>query len=451
MELIYNFKYIETVVSQFILTCMGGKFVKPLFHIRQNSYLIDTSLNIQITNLPPFDIVTLRAEMRDNYGTNWKSSATFKVDSKGEINLATAKPISGTYCPPDVTGLFWSMVPQVNDKQKKRTPLKPLETKLFLMREREVLAVTSIIRNVISPKVDRFPVRERGLVGTFFCHSKSGPLPTVIILGGSEGGLQESNAALLASYGFNTLALAYFGIENLPKELVNIPLDYIEVAIDWLKDNPNVDSKKLGIFGTSKGGELALLSASMFPEIKAVVGYVPSGVVYPGMGQSALGVSSWQFKGVSLPFAYGEVPGEVTKEIKQASHKEEPISWRKTYQSWAEAGEQAEIAVEAIQGPVLLISGGDDQLWPADLLSEKVITRLRKYDHPYDYEHINFPKAGHSFVMPGLPTTQSVVSPFGKNMKLLLGGNPQDNSQAQYSAWQSVKAFFNKYLNNCPN
>src|SRR5690625_1274675 len=226
---------------------MGGKIVKPSFHVTQNSYLIDTSLDIHITNLSPFDIVTLKGEMRDNFGTNWKSGATFKVDSKGEINLATAKPILGTYCTPDVTGLFWSMVPQVNDKQKKRTPLKPLETKLILMREREVLAVTSIIHNVVSPKVDRFPVRERGLVGTFFCHSNDGPLPTVIILGGSEGGLQESNAALLASYGFNTLALAYFGIENLPKELVNIPLDYIEVAIGWLNDNPNVDSTKLEI------------------------------------------------------------------------------------------------------------------------------------------------------------------------------------------------------------
>src|SRR5699024_7138913 len=113
---------------------MGGEIMKPSFLVTQNSYSISASLEVQITNLPPFDIVTLRAEMRDNFGTNWKSSATFKVDSKGEINLATAKPISGTYCTPDVTGLFWSMVPQVNDKQKKRTPLKPLETKLILMR-----------------------------------------------------------------------------------------------------------------------------------------------------------------------------------------------------------------------------------------------------------------------------------------------------------------------------
>lgn len=419
--------------------------MKPKFHVTQNSSLIDTTLKIRITNIQPCEVVTLKAETCDNLGTKWESFAEFMSDSEGEINLATAQPISGTYLTPDITGLFWSMAPISNAKPKRRTPLKPLETKLLLTREQEVLTSTSIIREVVSPKVDRFPVREHGLVGTFFFHPKSGPLPTVIVLGGSEGGLRESNAALLASHGFNTLALAYFGIEDLPRELVNIPLDYIEKAIDWLNDNPNVDSTKLGVFGTSKGGELALLSASMFPAIKAVVGYVPSGVVYPGIGQSALGVSSWQYKGQSLPFAYGEVPKEVAKELKQAIHTGEPISWRKTYQYWAEGEKQAEIAVEDIHGPILLISGGDDQLWPADLLSEKMIIRLREHNHPYCYEHINFPKAGHSFVAPGFPTTQSVVSPFG-NGKLLLGGTPKDNSQAQFDAWQRAVDFFSEFL-----
>lgn len=419
--------------------------MKPKFHVTQNSPLIDTTLEIRITNLPSDEVVMLKAEMYDNLGMHWESFAELMSDDKGEINLATAQPISGTYLTPDVTGLFWSMSPIPNDKPKRRTPLKPLETKLFLIKGREILCSTSIIREVVSSKVDRLSVREEDIVGTFFFHPDAGPLPTVMVLGGSEGGLRESNAALLSSHGLNTLALAYFGIEDLPKELVNIPLDYIEGAIDWLNGNPNVDSEKLGVFGTSKGGELALLSASMFPAIKAVVGYVPSGVVYPGIGQSALGLTSWQYKGQSLPFAYGKVPMEVTKKLKQAIQTGKPISWRKTYQYWAEGEKQAEIAVEDIQGPILLISGGDDQLWPADFLSEKVITRLKEHNHPYNFEHINFPKAGHSFSAPGFPTTQSVMSPFG-NGKLLLGGTPKDNSQAQSDAWRRTVAFFNEAL-----
>lgn len=419
--------------------------MKPKFHVTQNSPLIDTTLEIRITNLPADDVVMLKAKMYDNLGIRCESFAEVMSDDKGEINLATAQPISGTYLSPDVTGLFWSMSPTLDDQPKKRTPLKSLETKLYLIREQTILSSTSIIREVVSPKIDRLSIREEGLVGTFFFHPESGPLPTIIVLGGSEGGLRESNAALLGSYGFNTLALAYFGIEDLPKELVNIPLDYIERAIVWLNNHSNVDSTKIGVFGTSKGGELALLCASLFPEIKAVVGYVPSGVAYPGISQSAIGVTSWQYKGKSLPFAYGNVPQEVTKELKQSIDTGEPISWRKTYQYWAEGEEKAEIAVEDIQGPILLISGGDDQLWPADFLSEKVINRLREHNHPYYFEHINFPKAGHSFAAPGFPTTQSVVSSFG-NGKLLLGGTPKENSQAQFDAWHRAVGFLSECL-----
>ncbi|HLR03544.1 MAG TPA: acyl-CoA thioester hydrolase/BAAT C-terminal domain-containing protein, partial [Virgibacillus sp.] len=218
-----------------------------------------------------------------------------------------------------------------------------------------------------------------------------------------------------------------------------------EEAIEWLSDNSHVDTAKLGVFGTSKGGELALLSASMFPVIKAVVGYVPSGVVYPGLGKSASGASSWQYKGKSLPFAYGKVPQVVTEELKQAMHTGEPISYRKIYQYWAEGEKQAEIAVKDIQGPILLVSGGDDRLWPADLLSEKVISRLRENNHPYRYEHIHFPDAGHSFSAPGYSTAQSVMAPFGSG-KLLLGGTPKDNAQAQFDAWHRMIGFFSDSL-----
>lgn len=418
--------------------------MKPKFHISQTSTLIDTKLEIRITNLLPDEVVMLKAEMRDNLGVDWVSFAKFTSDSEGKINLATAQPLLGTYDVPDITGLFWSMSPISNAQPEKRTPLKPLETKLLLMRGQEVVATTSFIREVISSEVHKLPIREQGLVGTFFFHPESGPLPTVIVLGGSEGGLRESNAALLASYGFNTLALAYFGTEHLPQKLMCIPLDYMEKAIDWLSAHPNVDSANLGAFGTSKGGELALLLASMFPTIKAVVGYVPSGVVYPGLGQSPA-ASSWQYKGHSLPFAYGEVPQEVTTEVNQAIHTGVPISWRKTYLNWAEGEEQAKIAVENINGPILLISGGDDQLWPADLLCKKVITRLKEHRHPYYYKHINYPKAGHSFVIPGFPTSQSVTSPYGKG-SLLLGGTPKDNAQAQFDAWQRTVDFFREFL-----
>jgi dienelactone hydrolase len=67
------------------------------------------------------------------------------------------------------------------------------------------------------------PVRENGLVGTFFYPAAAGAFPGILMLGGSSGTLREQDAAILAAHGYCTLALAYFGREHLPPSLVEIP------------------------------------------------------------------------------------------------------------------------------------------------------------------------------------------------------------------------------------
>lgn len=418
---------------------------RPTIHISPNDVFIDTPIDIYITDLPAFVEVNLTAKMQDNLGNVWESHAEFKSDKEGSIDLASDSPLAGTYSVLDAHGLFWSMESASTNTTGERTPLQPLKTQVNVERQGEIIESTSVVRHLVSPEVERQPIREQGIVGTFFYYPDAGPLPTIIVLGGSEGGLMEGNAALLTSSGYNTFALAYFGKEDLPTELVNIPVDYIEKAIEWVGSHPKVDSRRLGMMGTSKGGELALLSASMFPSISAVVGFVPSSVVYPGLGKASVGESSWQYKGEPLPFASGHVPEEIGTEIGWRMQMGEPISFKESYRYWAEGAKEAEIAVEHIHGPILLISGGDDQLWPSDWLSEKVIARLKEHRHPYDYEHIHYPEAGHSFTAPGLPTTYSTVTSFG-GMKMLLGGTPKDNAQAQYDSWQKIKTFFDEYL-----
>ena len=57
-----------------------------------------------------------------------------------------------------------------------------------------------------------------------------GPFPGVIDVYGTGGGLSQHRAALLASKGFVTLALAYFNYEDLPKE-IELDYDYFDVGI----------------------------------------------------------------------------------------------------------------------------------------------------------------------------------------------------------------------------
>ena len=84
-------------------------------------------------------------------------------------------------------------------------------------------------------------------------------------------------------HGYTTFALAYFGVEGLPRELVKIPLEYFKKGFDWLRTQDTVDGRRLGVVGGSKGGELALLLGATFPEIKVVVARAPSGTPRAGV------------------------------------------------------------------------------------------------------------------------------------------------------------------------
>ena len=121
-------------------------------------------------------------------------------------------------------------------------------------------------------RVIRQRVDKERLVATLFRPIASGPRPTVIVLSGSLGGMMEGTAAVLSSQGFAALAIAYFGVDPLPPELVEVPLEYFAEVIAWLKEQPAVDPDRIAVMGVSKGGELAVLLGATYPEdIKAVV------------------------------------------------------------------------------------------------------------------------------------------------------------------------------------
>lgn len=99
-------------------------------------------------------------------------------------------------------------------------------------------------------------VRDDGLVGVL-CVPDGGPAaPGVLLLGGSEGGLHERDARVLAAEGFTVLALAYFGAPGLPPGLVDVPLEYFSRGLDLLAARA---PGRLGVLGGSRGGEAALL------------------------------------------------------------------------------------------------------------------------------------------------------------------------------------------------
>ena len=97
-----------------------------------------------------------------------------------------------------------------------------------------------------------------------------------------------------------------FGLEHLPARLEGIPLEYFRSAIEWLRSQPSVEPSKIGVVGTSKGGEAALLVSATYREICAVVAYSPSHVVFQGINEAwsdaSASKSSWTLDGKPVPF-----------------------------------------------------------------------------------------------------------------------------------------------------
>ena len=235
-------------------------------------------------------------------------------------------------------------------------------------------------------------MRARRLVGTLFTPAGRGRHPAMIVFGGSEGGktVPELQAAYLASHGYTTLALAYFGSAGVPAELSLIPLEYFATAIDWLGHQPTVNPHRIGVRGGSRGGELALLLGSRYPQLKAIVASAPSNVVWGGLPN--IGQSAWSENGRPVPFLIPKLDGS-----------KPPFDW------WVDALDTpqaavAAIPVERINGPVLLLNGADDQLWPSPEMTDRIMARLRAHRHPYADQHLEFVGNGHILTLPNEPT-----------------------------------------------
>ena len=176
---------------------------------------IDEQVSIRVLGLEPNQTVVLRARMRDDLGGMWRSHAAFRADATGAVNVSSQPALSGTYQGIDQMGLFWSMAAQDELKAASfilQTPLTPTIVTLTAEVDGEVVASATVERTHIAPSDVRvIRVRENGLVGTLFRPDDERPRPAIIVLGGSEGGLWESPAALLASQGYVALALGYYG------------------------------------------------------------------------------------------------------------------------------------------------------------------------------------------------------------------------------------------------
>ena len=448
-----KFKNIFLVTNLFA----SNLFATPTITVSQTETLLDEPVVISISGMPPGELITVQATCKDMHDQEWSSHAVLETNEAGETNLTTQAPIEGSYAGVDSMGLFWSMLPKEKMAPEFKMGDSPMPITLTATCGDEYIAETTIIRLPMLPTVERRDIREEGLVGTLFYDSSTGPRPGIIVLGGAGGGIYERMARWYASKGFAAFALGYFGVDGLPPRLEHIELTKVLHGIEWFKKQSCVQADRIAIHGGSKGGELALLLGSLFPDsMQAIIACVPSIQIQPA---SLKGTAPWVLRGSTegLPptapcstheeYVLAAARGELSLYKNTFDH---PIQLAPFYlfdmKRFPEEHILAEIPVENIRCPLLVISAEDDHRWPSAHFGNLIMQRLEAKESTIDRLHLCYPGAGHFVPTAAYNPSSDHPEWWNRINWFSAGGTAAVNAHAAADARNAILAFLEKYL-----
>jgi dienelactone hydrolase len=402
--------------------------------------MVDRPVEIAV-RAAPSSLVRMRF-VTQRFGLTFSSDAVFQVPASGVLRLSRSAPLSGSYQGTNAMGLFWSAVPTseapkpFNAGRDSDLAARPFR---IVASSGSQAASASGQRIVVADDVERRVVDSGDFVATMFVHTASGCQPGVVVLGGSEGGVPEEQAAVLASHGLTTMALAYFGAPGLSKSLTDIPIELVQRAIDFMQKQSTVCDRGVALIGGSKGAELALLAASVFNNVRAVVALKPASVVFYGLfGDTTTLQSSWSYRGQPVPFANGSVSSAIQRELslQQSSHRRPTYvdDYRARLQNNTDPA--AIIKVERIMAPILLVAGSADRLWPSEYMAKQILQRRGSMSEHFADQILLYADAGHLIGMPFVLAKAELA-----HSSLDVGGSPEADEMASEKSWPVIVEF----------
>lgn len=424
--------------------------LEPKLVLEPTDALNDEPISVRLQGLQPGQQATIKAVLRnDDSSVRWTGEIAVAADDAGVVDLATQAPISGSYTSVDPNGLLWSLSPEAGTAGGRSAAdgLNPLTLELTALVDSVAVARAEAIRRPVDPSVTIRQIRENGIFVNLFLPQEEAPLPSVVVLGGSGGGFSDGLAALYASHGYAAISVAYFGIEGLPPELLNIPLEYFEGVFEWIRAQPEFDLEHLSISGTSRGGELALLLASRYPIFKSVATYVPSGYIWGAVSRAEdndpNAFPSWTYGGEPIPYV-DRIRNDAVEPNADGVLELTPAFLRALENE--ERATAGAIEIEKINGPILMVSGRADALWPSATFADLIVERLKSKGFAHEVRNFTYEGAGHTIGPRFGPAT--VTKGFHPIRKATIGygGNPADIAAARFDSWPRVLAFLDQYV-----
>ncbi|WP_162308293.1 alpha/beta fold hydrolase [Segeticoccus rhizosphaerae] len=235
--------------------------------------------------------------------------------------------------------------------------------------------------------------------------------------------MDTGRADMLAGRGVTALALRWFGGPGLPQVPREVPLELFGQAAGLLAE----DCDAICLIGLSYGAEAALLTASLVGGVSATVAIAPTDVAWEGHvdREEDPARSKWTSDGRPVPF----VP--LDRSWQPPAGKPAFIeSYRRSrLRAAPEQLRLATIPVERFRGELVLIAGGDDQIWPSVEASARIVARRESAG--LGTVLVTDDRAGHPVVLPG------EVAP-NPNRPYLVGGDAGAAERLGAKAWPAI-------------
>ncbi|MGH1547718.1 acyl-CoA thioesterase/BAAT N-terminal domain-containing protein [Leifsonia poae] len=244
----------------------------PRFEVNEDPSGVWQPIHLRLVSLPPGGFVTVSASTLN--GARWSSQAIYAVPASGVVDLDRDAPIEAPWHGADGMGLFWSLAAAsgaaATSPQQWGGASMSIDLDAAIGGRR--VADRRLQRVGLSSVAPSRAVFDDGILGDFIqpATSAAAPRPGVLVLDGTDPGAPTGvlSASVLAAMGYPALALSTYGSAGEQLDPVRtLPAERVVAALNWLRSQPGVDPRRVFVFGTSRGAQLALWTAVAHPEL----------------------------------------------------------------------------------------------------------------------------------------------------------------------------------------
>ncbi len=293
---------------------------------------------------------------------------------------------------------------------------------------------------------------EHGFNGVYFEGNRF--LNFVIFRVSGSGATKQqviSSSQFLIDAGFNVMCIGMYLWDTTDKDASEIPVDYVENAMTWIRNYTSNPDIHFGMTGLSLGALYTLICASHISDIEAIAVASPFDYCMEGntSDYKATGHSTFVYHNQELPYTKWNVLRQGLLKVVLGAIKDKRYGFSRILRYAYDSNgveEQSRIHVEKMNAHILMLASKDDDCWPSEQAVQRIEERLTQSNYPYTIQSYIYEKGCHN-----MGGNMTVTGKTGKKMRRLMRAwkdHPQECLECIKDSQKRILDFFQTYCSN---